>query len=949
MKAGSRGETTAIQRLIERTRFRIRAQWALEGATTATVLAAATALVAVFAMRAELVGKTAGIYLLIAAGAVIVIGAVASAARRLDDEAVARRIDRASNLADRLSTAIAFRRSLATAGTTPPRYSAAAPAAAADSAEAASDAAASAEPGDDAHTELMLAAIRDGERAVPRANIRAAAPFVAPRDWRAALGFLAVSALAAGLAIPTIDRSPHLLSIQPSKARPGEEVTLIGDHLLSGIATPLAAAQAGAVLGAPGVPAAAIAPPAAPAVPTLGRGVYLGPSENPFELEREMHAIAAELARDPALAALAAAMQKGDIDRVTDEALMLDSKIGPEHHKRIEAFTQLATRLNNNRAVEILEWSADRIRIRVPADAPFGETTLTAYVGRHTAGPLAFEVLDPRDQNNFETGAVLLDPDERAYVDRILTALRTVAKRDNVPELEEFANKIEQLLKDAEEGKVSKEKLLEALRKAEEALGQGKEPNQEELDKQLGELGKELQKNEVTKELGQALSTKDLEKAKQELEELARKLDPKEQEKEIAEQQKKLEEQEKQAEQAKQELQKKLEELKQKAEDKDHKLSEQEKQELQKQIEELQKKLAEQQKQAAQQKQEQQKKLDQLKAEKPLTEQQKEQLAKQLEQTAKQMEQQQKAQQQKSEQQKQKLEDEVRRLQKERDQAKTEKERLDAERRLEKKKDELKQLQKQEDERQQSAQREAVKRLQKDIQQAAESLQKPKSKEESEQEQEARERQASQKLKDAARETGKVDSDKRKQSTQRKIASQMDDLREALQRAKQKGNKGPQDPFGRNGKNKDFAQRARGQKGSGEAWRPGQGQGQGQGQPGGQQPGAGQGGKQWGTGTGPDLAGDPTGKSGNTKDADLQGQVGSKGSSRRETILAAAQKGFASKAYKDVYQKYEDIVEEVMRNEKLPSSYKYYVKRYFAKIHPEAGLDVDAAAPAPGK
>ena len=23
-----------------------------------------------------------------------------------------------------------------------------------------------------------------------------------------------------------------------------------------------------------------------------------------------------------------------------------------------------------------------------------------------------------------------------------------------------------------------------------------------------------------------------------------------------------------------------------------------------------------------------------------------------------------------------------------------------------------------------------------------------------------------------------------------------------------------------------------------------------------------------------------------------------------------------------------------MRNEKLPSSYKYYVKRYFAKIHP---------------
>jgi hypothetical protein len=102
-----------------------------------------------------------------------------------------------------------------------------------------------------------------------------------------------------------------------------------------------------------------------------------------------------------------------------------------------------------------------------------------------------------------------------------------------------------------------------------------------------------------------------------------------------------------------------------------------------------------------------------------------------------------------------------------------------------------------------------------------------------------------------------------------------------------------------------------------------------------------QGGKQWGTGAGDDPVGDPTNKSGNTKDADLEGQLGSKGGSRRETILAAAQKGFASKAYKDVYQKYEQIVEVVMRNEKLPSSYKYYVKRYFAKIHPEAGLDVE--------
>ena len=58
-----------------------------------------------------------------------------------------------------------------------------------------------------------------------------------------------------------------------------------------------------------------------------------------------------------------------------------------------------------------------------------------------------------------------------------------------------------------------------------------------------------------------------------------------------------------------------------------------------------------------------------------------------------------------------------------------------------------------------------------------------------------------------------------------------------------------------------------------------------------------------------------------------------------ETILAAAQKGFASKRYQKVYQDYQRIVEEVMRTEKLPSSYKYYVKRYFAKIHPNVVED----------
>src|ERR1043165_1344795 len=141
-------DTSAIQRLIRGTAARIRTQWALEGATTATILAAAAALASIFAVRTQLVAPATGIYLLIGAGLIIVAGAVISATRHLDDELVARRIDRASNLADRLSTAIAFERPLKTG-----------------------------KPDPDTPYELMHAAIRDGVRAAPRANIRAAAPF----------------------------------------------------------------------------------------------------------------------------------------------------------------------------------------------------------------------------------------------------------------------------------------------------------------------------------------------------------------------------------------------------------------------------------------------------------------------------------------------------------------------------------------------------------------------------------------------------------------------------------------------------------------------------------------------------------------------------------------------------------------------------------------------------
>ncbi len=804
-------DTSAIQRLIGRARFRIRSQWALEGATTATIIAAASALVAIFAMRIDLVSSGTGVGLLIASVGIIGIGALVSGSRKIDDEAIARRIDRASNLADRLSTAIAFGRTMSTATATP------------------ADA-------DDETEELMLAAIKDGVRAVPRANIEAAAPFAAPKDLRAAAGFLLMSALAAGLMIPRDNREPGLFRAAPDHARPGEVVFLIGENLLTGVASPVASVGARNTMGVPGVTAEATSSDKAERgfVPA-DASVYLGPS---------------------------------------DKA----------------------------RPVIVLDWTKGSIKIRIPDDAPIGDTILTAYIGKQVVGPVTFTVVDLKDTRFHKENAVLLDPDERAYVDAILDQLKAAGQRDEVPELEDFAKKIEQLLIDAEMGKITKEQLLDALAKAEEALKKDAEPNEAEVQKAMAEMGKELAKEQVTKELGEALQKNDLQKAKEEMEKLADKLDPKQ-------------------------LEKKMEELKKQLENKD--LTEQQKQDLQK-------------------------KLDEMKAEKPLTEKEKEKLQQKLEQVSEQMEKKDKDQKAKTEQMQQKLETEIKRLQKKKDEAKTEKEQLDAERQLAKKKDELQKLDKDNEDKEQSAQRQALKRLQKDIEKAAENLEKPqkdpnKSKDEQDKEQEEREKQASRNMKDAARETGRVDQDQRKQSAQKKMSSQMDDLREAMRRAKQKGNKGPQDPFNKNGKNKDFQARARGQKGSGQAWKPGQGQGgpgQGQGQqPGGQ--GQGSGGKQWGTGHDDDLVGDATQKTGNTKDQDLQGQQGSKGTSRRETILAAAQKGFAGVGYKKVYADYQRIVEEVMRTEKLPSSYKYYVKRYFAKIHPSTGQTTDEAVPAP--
>ena len=51
-------------------------------------------------------------------------------------------------------------------------------------------------------------------------------------------------------------------------------------------------------------------------------------------------------------------------------------------------------------------------------------------------------------------------------------------------------------------------------------------------------------------------------------------------------------------------------------------------------------------------------------------------------------------------------------------------------------------------------------------------------------------------------------------------------------------------------------------------------------------------------------------------------------------IHAAEDGGFASVQYRRVYQNYQQVSEEVMERERIPSGYRYYIRRYFELISP---------------
>jgi hypothetical protein len=206
--------------------------------------------------------------------------------------------------------------------------------------------------------------------------------------------------------------------------------------------------------------------------------------------------------------------------------------------------------------------------------------------------------------------------------------------------------------------------------------------------------------------------------------------------------------------------------------------------------------------------------------------------------------------------------------------------------------------------------------------------------------------QAKQDMQEAAKDAKGIEDEIRKVENQKRAQSQLGDLKDSLRRAKAKnqgqGGKGQGKGKQRLAKIKEWEQRAGGGQGNPQAWKSGQGKeaGLGQGQQGqGQKGDKGQGGDQ-GQGIGDQsdpnsLNGDPTKLSGAKKNEKLDGVQG-RGPSKRETILTAAQKGFASRGYKQVYADYKKQVEETMNTEKVPQGYKYYVKRYFQRIKPHS-------------
>ncbi|HKA88294.1 MAG TPA: hypothetical protein VKE22_11530 [Haliangiales bacterium] len=188
-----------IHALLGKVRRRLRLQQALEWGTTAAIPGVAAALIVLWLGRMEIISAPAARAASLGVAAAVALAAALGALRRFPTALLASRLDRASGLADRLGTAVDFAARLARPPVLHPETVA-----------------------------LMEAAIADGLRAAPRANVRAAAPFRVPRDLRALGAFAAVGALVCLLRFGPEPRPAVRAAVPPGPA-PSEQTEAL-DH-----------------------------------------------------------------------------------------------------------------------------------------------------------------------------------------------------------------------------------------------------------------------------------------------------------------------------------------------------------------------------------------------------------------------------------------------------------------------------------------------------------------------------------------------------------------------------------------------------------------------------------------------------------------------------------------------------------------------------------------------
>jgi ribosomal protein S15P/S13E len=313
----------------------------------------------------------------------------------------------------------------------------------------------------------------------------------------------------------------------------------------------------------------------------------------------------------------------------------------------------------------------------------------------------------------------------------------------------------------------------------------------------------------------------------------------------------------------------------------------------------------------------------------------------------------------------QKFEDEIRKLQAKKEQLEKDIRRLkeqlkknpqdkQAQQELQAKQQQLSEVEKQLKEKQEAQQQ--MKQLQRDLQQAAERMRQSMEKMTPEQRQS---------MEELARDLSRYQDEVRKLAKQKQGQKQnivtLDELKQLLRR------------LGRNGQGQgqsqgqkdmqDFKKRASGQgDGDGQTMvlggggqdgqstivlmpgqsQPGPGQsGQGQGQGGGDKgnqngqggPGQGPSGDRPGQSHDPNFLGDATQIESKRRLTRVYGKEGA-GPTRSQTILGAAEKGFATESYRKVYGDYTAVSEQAMSKQRVPPGYRFYVKRYFQMIKP---------------